>query len=348
IGITALSSIDGSAFVKANYDFDWTVWAPPSAADGNGPAYYPQLYGVSGVVGVAYDDATVTYGDALPSSTLYGIGYFNRWTTLPSELNFPRPPNVGNHVLASTGAAASFTPGGASRIVYLPGMLTVTPRAITVTAEGGQSVYGDTPTDPGLSADNLAPGETVSMLTGLFNSFGIAATTAAGQYGMTVEGVLSNTNYQISNGIGGMWSVTPRPITLTADDFRKRLGAPDPALSWALTGGSLASHDTASAVFSGNLRRAPGELPGVYSIGQGSLLANANYTLTVLPGRFSIDPVAITSASTGEQADAPEQAATTPGGDTLELCRAGVLLASACQAYVHPANRGLDFMSFSQ
>jgi hypothetical protein len=67
-------------------------------------------------------------------------------------------------------------------ISYNTGNLTVNKRNITVTALGGTSVYGDSPSNPGLSATNLASFDTVSALTGLSNSFGITNTSTVNTY----------------------------------------------------------------------------------------------------------------------------------------------------------------------
>ena len=53
------------------------------------------------------------------------------------------------------------------------GTWTVTPKAITVTADGGSSTYGDSPASPGWSADGLVNDEDETVLTGLANDFAI-------------------------------------------------------------------------------------------------------------------------------------------------------------------------------
>jgi len=75
---------------------------------------------------------------------------------------------------------ASGTGLGNYAISYAPGALTVNPAQITVTALGGSSVYGSSPTNPGLSATGLQNGESVGVLTGLANSFGVTATSGIG------------------------------------------------------------------------------------------------------------------------------------------------------------------------
>jgi len=60
------------------------------------------------------------------------------------------------------------------------------------TALSGSSTYGLSPANPGLSATGLQNGETVSVLTGLSNSFGITGTSgvASSPYALTVAGAL--------------------------------------------------------------------------------------------------------------------------------------------------------------
>lgn len=95
---------------------------------------------------------------------------------------------------------------------------------------GGTSVFGSSPTNPGLSATGLQNGENVSVLTGLSNSFGITSTSnvAGGSYTLSVVGVLSNPNYTVTARIPGSWIVTPSPSvdsallasTVVSDSFQ--------------------------------------------------------------------------------------------------------------------------------
>src|SRR5690606_30942833 len=107
------------------------------------------------------------------------------------------------------------------------------------------------------------------------NSFAIDGQSGVGDYVLTVAGALGNANYELIGTTDGLWTVTPRPITVSANDTDKLLGTSDPALSWIVSSGSLGPLDTAGDVFSGALARDPGELPGAYAIGQGTLAANA-------------------------------------------------------------------------
>jgi hypothetical protein len=138
----------------------------------------------------------------------------------------------------------------------------------------------------------------------------------------------------------GRLTVTPRPITVRADDQRRLQGQPDPALSWTVAGGSLASFDTLGGVFSGSLARASGEVPGTYAIGQGTFAADANYALTFLPGSFIIGPVQSTDAETLERQQDNQAPLLLSASSQDGACVKGVL-GPDCAAYLDPANRNL-------
>ncbi len=74
------------------------------------------------------------------------------------------------------------------------GVWTVNPAQITVTANGGNSVYGQSPVNPGLSVTGLLNGDSLS---GLSNSFGITNLTGAGSHTLSVNGTFGNPNYVV-------------------------------------------------------------------------------------------------------------------------------------------------------
>jgi hypothetical protein len=87
-------------------------------------------------------------------------------------------------------------------------------------------------------------------------------------------------------------NITPKPITVTADDKSKVYGPADPALTVIVPSGALESGDS----LSGNLERAAGKNVGGYAITKGSLTAGGNYDLTVTAGTLTITKKAITVA----------------------------------------------------
>jgi hypothetical protein len=88
-----------------------------------------------------------------------------------------------------------------------PATLTVNPAPVTVSALGGVSAFGTSPANPGLSATGLQNGESVNVLTGLYNTFGIDSTSKVGAYILQVGGTLSNGNYTLAGTTPGAWIV---------------------------------------------------------------------------------------------------------------------------------------------
>src|SRR4029077_7752820 len=107
------------------------------------------------------------------------------------------------------------------------------------------------------------------------------------------QGTLTaGTNYNLTF-VGANLTITPRPVTVTADAKNKIYGDTDPALTSKITSGSLAFSDA----FTGALTRAAGENVGTYAIQQGTLALNTNYSLTYVGANLAIvaRPVTVTA-----------------------------------------------------
>ncbi len=163
---------------------------------------------------------------------------------------------------------------------------TITPRSITVTADSGAKVYGDA--DPALGW-RLTNGSLIGSDT-LSGGVTRAAGENIGTYAVSGS-TLSNSNYNIQL-VGGVLTVTPRTITVTADSASKRAGQGDPALGWNVTQGNLVGGDTLQV----NVSRDAGEAPGSYVVGA-SAQPNANYTVTTIDGVLTIVEAATTGAA---------------------------------------------------
>ena len=179
-------------------------------------------------------------------------------------------------------------------ITYQSGQFTVTPRAITVTANGGNSTYGDNPANPGLSATNLAAFDDVSDLTGLVNSFGIDGTTNAGTYTLTVTGTLTNANYQVTATSPGTWVVGRKALTVTADNQIKTYGdlfvfAGTEFSTEGLINGDQVLRALLASDGAINTASAAGS-PYVITIGGATGTGLDNYTITYVPGRMVVTP----------------------------------------------------------
>jgi filamentous hemagglutinin family protein len=163
------------------------------------------------------------------------------------------------------------------------GIVTVTPAPITVTALGGTSTYGASSANPGLSASGLQNGETVGVLTGLSNSFGItgASGVLGSPYTLSVIGTLTNGNYFVTARNTGTWTVTPAPVTVTAVSGSSVFGSSpaNPGLSATglQNGESVAVLTGLSNSFGITSTSSPGNSP--YTLLVTGTMTNPNYTV---------------------------------------------------------------------
>jgi hypothetical protein len=202
------------------------------------------------------------------------------------------PPTLSTTATASShvsGNPYAITASGAVdpdyAITFAPGTLTITPVPLTITANNQTKTY-DGPM-PALTAvySGFVNGDTATSLT-TAPTLSTTATAAShvGAYAITLSGAV-DLDYSITY-IDGTLTITPRPITVTADAQTKVYGAADPAMTYQITSGNLVNGDG----FSGSLTRAAGEDVGAYPIGQGSLSAGTNYTLTYVGNVLAITP----------------------------------------------------------
>jgi hypothetical protein len=113
-------------------------------------------------------------------------------------------------------------------------------------------------------------------------------TVSGGPYAIT-QGTLAASNYTITF-TGNTLTITPATLTIVADPETKVFGAADPTLAYTASGFQFS--DSAATVLTGSLARAAGETVsgGPYAIGQGTLTANSNYTISLTGSSLSITP----------------------------------------------------------
>ncbi|WP_205510691.1 MBG domain-containing protein [Longitalea arenae] len=170
-------------------------------------------------------------------------------------------------------------------LTYIGANLSISQRAITVTADAKSKIYGES--DPALTY------QITSGSLAFTDDFTGALTRAAGEnvglYAIQQGTLTLNGNYNLSY-VGANLSINQRAITVTADAKSKTYGEADPALTYQITSGTLAFTDD----FTGALTRAAGENVGLYAIQQGTLALNGNYDLTYIGANLSINQRAIT------------------------------------------------------
>lgn len=202
------------ASTYAGWDFA-TVWSAPSAG------YYPQLYGVNYVLRVDPANASRVYGEANPSFT-YSIYGFHAGDTAGSATGLSvssaatTASNAGTYAISASGGSAFSISGQAYRFIDAPGTLTVTPRAITVTADAASRVHGDA--NPVLTyqvgGSGLVNGDTLS------GALATSATAASnvGVYGITQGTLAASSNYAFTY-VGADLTITPAAPRVPAGRF---------------------------------------------------------------------------------------------------------------------------------
>jgi filamentous hemagglutinin family protein len=251
-------------------------------------------------------DQSKTYGDALAlgttafskSGTLYGSDSITGVAL--ASLGAVATAGVSGSPYAITASNATGVGIGNYAITYIGGQLTVNPAQITVTAAGGSSIYGDNPTNPGVTAVGLKNNEGVGVLTGLTNTFGIDNATNAGGYTLSVDGTLTNGNYTIVNRNTGIWTVNPAEIAVTATGGSSIYG--DNPTNPGFTASGLKNGqgvDALTGLYNSfgitNLTNA-----GDHTLSVGGTLTNGNYTIVNRnTGTWTVNPAEIIVTATG-------------------------------------------------
>ena len=202
-------------------------------------------------------------------------------------------------------------------ITFTGNTLTITPASLNVSANAQTKVYGTT--DPALTdtaaglvdktVDSVAIDDTAAtVLSGALAraAAGTLAGEQVGGYAISQGTLAAGSNYTI-NFIGNTLTITPAPLTVSANAQTKVYGMADPALTVSVTGfvdatvDGLTLDDTATSALTGDLIRVPGETVsgGPYAIEQGTLAAS-DYTITFTGNRLTITPAPLTIAADPE------------------------------------------------
>lgn len=246
-----------------------------------------RAYGVANpVLDAAYSG--IVNGDT--AAVLSGAPAFSTPATIASSVGaYPIVPSVG------TLSASNYSIGS-----LVPGILMVTPAALTVAANNVSRVYGMTNPIFTATYTGFANEDTPAVLRGTpFFSTSALVTSPVGDYPIVVQvGTLSASNYTLGAGADGILTVTPAALAVRANDASRTYGATNPAFS-AIFAGFV--NDEAAAIISGAPAfRTPaiitspvGPYPIVPEIGT---LSASNYsfgpfaegTLTIVPAPLTV------------------------------------------------------------
>jgi filamentous hemagglutinin family protein len=243
---------------------------------------------------VTANDATRPYGALNPpfGATYTGFVLGQDPSVLGGTLGFTtaatQASNVGGYAVTPGGlTSANYTIG------FAPGTLTVTPVPLTVTASDATRPYGALNPTFGATYTGFVLGQDPSVLGGTLG-FTTAATQASnvGGYAVTPGG-LTSANYTIGFAPGTL-TVTPVPLTVTANDATRTYGALNPPFDATFTGFVLGQDPSVLGGTLGFTTAATQASPvGAYVLTPGGL-TSGNYTIAFAPSVLTVAPAPLT------------------------------------------------------
>ncbi|NBT90760.1 MAG: hypothetical protein EBT50_08040, partial [Verrucomicrobia bacterium] len=243
---------------------------------------------------VTADAKSKIYGDSDPALTRQvTTGSLESGDSFTGSLARATGETIGTYAIGqgTLSAGANYT------ITFVSKDLTITKKNLTVSGALAQNKSYDGNTAATISGATLVGvvgADDVTLANGTTGTFpqatpgtGLAVTTA-----MTLAGTDAG-NYTLSQPAGLAADIGKMVLTLTADPKSKVYGDADPALTYQLTSGTLASGDS----LTGALSRASGANVGTYAIGQGTVAATANYTINFVADNLTVTqrPLTVTA-----------------------------------------------------
>lgn len=230
---------------------------------------------------VVVDDVSKNYGDATPKFTYKVEGLIGDDELKDVELSCAKCSkegleNVGEYVIAVSVPEKS-NPN--YKLELTNGTFSVTPRKATVTVDNAEKTYGAKDPKYTFTAEGLVDGQSLK------------GGTAAREEGEDVGSYKvdlsfdedANPNYKITTKPGSL-KITPKAVTLTANNISKKFGEKDPELTYKVD--ALVGEDKLEGVV---LSREKGENAGKYAItAKVDAKANPNYEVTAEGGEFTI------------------------------------------------------------
>jgi hypothetical protein len=243
---------------------------------------------------ITANNQTKVYGAAVPALTASYTGFVNgdtsaSLTTLPT---LTTRATAGSHVAGSPYAiSASGAVDPNYTISYVAGSLTVTTAPLTITVNNQAKVYGAALPTLTASYTGFVNGDTAASLTTAptVTTTATAASTVAGSpYAVSASGAVDS-DYAISY-VAGSLTVTPAPLTITANDQAKVYGAALPPLTVSYTG--FVNGDTSASLAtlpSCSTTAMPSSPVGTYPL-TCSGATSADYTISYVAGALTIIP----------------------------------------------------------
>jgi diphthamide synthase (EF-2-diphthine--ammonia ligase) len=210
---------------------------------------------VSGTLTVTPAELTITadyqtkvYGGTLPTLTARYIGLVNGDTaaSMTTQPMLSTTATVSSHVSDNPYAiTASGAFDSDYAISYVPGLLTIIPAALTITADNQAKVYGAALPNLTASYSGFVNGDTAANLDAQPTiSTAATAHSGTGDYVITASGA-ADSDYTITYHVGTL-AITPATLTVSADDLTRPKGEANPPLTYSISG--LVNGDTINVV----------------------------------------------------------------------------------------------------
>ena len=234
----------------------------------------------------AYDGTALTESGF--TNTALETGDTHTFTVVMTEgstiTNIGTEPNVIATVDGTAVTTDTETAIGNYLVTTANGTLTITRKPLTITAGSDTKVYDSTPlTKNSYTHTVLLTGDKIEgvTVTGSQTDAGTSdnVLSAAVIKNSNNDDVTANYDITYTNGT---LTVTPKPITIKADNKWKAYGEADPRLTY--TSGGLLNNDA----ITGTLSRVAGENVGTYAITVGGLTAGDNYEISFTGANLTI------------------------------------------------------------
>ena len=158
--------------------------------------------------------------------------------------------------------------------------LIIQKKNITVTANNSSKIYGEEDPTFTYSTNGLINGDKLSI--NLKREYG----ENVGNYYITYTS-LNDPRYSITFE-NATFTISPKNITIRADDKYKEYGEEDPSFTISVIGDNLENDDEIENIEQGKMSRFLGENVGEYIIEQGTYSLGGNYIVTFQTGKLTI------------------------------------------------------------
>ena len=231
-----------------------------------------------------------TYGDkanAPSAKATFGTVAYSYGSAQDGPFTATVPVNAGTwYVKAAVAGTDNYD--GAQAVTSF----TIARKAVTITANNATKVYGEsdptlTVTVTGVVSGDDIPASALRAVGNNVNTYTISVN-------VSTQGNYLPDNYTITT-VPGTFTITPKAVTVKADDAEKTYGQDDPKTFIATVTGVVDDY-----VITYDVTRQQGENAGQYTITASGAATQGNYTVTYVAGKFTVKPL------TGEEVVAGE------------------------------------------